>query len=194
MKALRPQHLPKMSEAPHTCQELEPLLSATPVVSQTLAFGCVIVMFGSIIHVYIGIIDYNISAAALCTGLLGWFLWRLLTREQEIATNRGRLHNHYTLGPEIGQGRYGVVLRATSKASNKHCAIKRTNGQQAAAEIEILRDIILDVGLDPNGPQIGRHPHIIGLFDVFGSDPLHMVLELAEGGSLSQMTARLSKR
>ena len=78
---------------------------------------------------------------------------------------------------KLGKGHYAVVFLGTDRRSERKVAVKRVNKAKSRKdrlelEVNILR-------------QVGGHPHIVRLFDVFDTPKdLYLVMELVTGGEL----------
>lgn len=86
----------------------------------------------------------------------------------------------YTLGDELGRGRFSVVCAATHKKENARYAVKiveneslndEENLEALETEIKILRQL--------------KHPHIVNLKEVVATtDNTYIIMELLSGGEL----------
>ncbi|XP_010916696.1 serine/threonine-protein kinase PEPKR2 [Elaeis guineensis] len=86
-----------------------------------------------------------------------------------------KLEYEYTLGRDIGQGRFGAVRLCRSRASGEEFACKTLpkNGEETVhREVEIMQ-------------HLSGHPGIVTLKAVFeDSESFHLVMELCSGGRL----------
>lgn len=86
-----------------------------------------------------------------------------------------KLEHEYTLGREIGKGRFGAVRLCRSRASGEEFACKTLpkNGEETVhREVEIMQ-------------HLSGHPGIVTLKAVFeDSESFHLVMELCSGGRL----------
>ncbi|KAJ6853894.1 phosphoenolpyruvate carboxylase kinase 1 [Iris pallida] len=95
------------------------------------------------------------------------------------------LHRHFSVGPELGRGRFGTVRRCTSLLSGEHFAVKSVDKAR-------LLDDPLDRASLENEPKLTRlaaagNPSAVQIHAVF-EDPLHLhlVLDLLPGPDLLQ--------
>ncbi|KAL1561736.1 Phosphoenolpyruvate carboxylase kinase 4 [Salvia divinorum] len=101
----------------------------------------------------------------------------------------GELERDYTVGDEIGRGRYGVVSRCHSAATGECFAVK-------SIDKRLIQDDAVDSLCLQNEAKlmqlVSGHPNVVGVFDVYEDDDfLHVVLEYCGGGDLFQrITAR----
>ncbi|KAA0153475.1 hypothetical protein FNF31_06466 [Cafeteria roenbergensis] len=94
----------------------------------------------------------------------------------ELAVAPGLLA-HYSVGPQIGKGHYGLVYSGTDRQTHARVAIKlldkrRSKAHRLDLEVKVLK-------------RLYDHPAIISLLDVF-DDPesLQLVFEICTGGEL----------
>lgn len=94
----------------------------------------------------------------------------------------GELERDYTVGEEIGRGRYGVVSRCHSAATGECFAVK-------SIEKNPIRGDAVDGLCLRNEAKLTQavagHRNVVGAFDVYEDDEfLHVVLEYCGGGDL----------
>ncbi|KAF0307533.1 Myosin light chain kinase family member 4 [Amphibalanus amphitrite] len=83
----------------------------------------------------------------------------------------------FTMGEEVGRGKFGIVYRCTDKATGRQLAAKfvatprKDDKRDVEREVEIMNYL--------------QHPGIIQIFDAFdGGKEMTLVMELVEGGEL----------
>ncbi|KAH6768460.1 phosphoenolpyruvate carboxylase kinase 1 [Perilla frutescens var. frutescens] len=101
----------------------------------------------------------------------------------------GELERDYTVGEEIGRGRYGVVSRCHAAGTGQCFAVK-------SIEKRLIQDDAVDSQCLRNEAKlmqvVSGHPNVVGFFDVYEDDEfLHVVLEYCGGGDLFE---RISTR
>lgn len=94
----------------------------------------------------------------------------------------GSLERDYTVGEEIGRGKYGVVSRCHSAVTGECFAVK-------SIEKRLIQNDAIDSQCLHNEAKlmhlVSGHPNVIGFFDVYEDDEfLHVVLEYCGGGDL----------
>ncbi|XP_057783496.1 phosphoenolpyruvate carboxylase kinase 1-like [Salvia miltiorrhiza] len=101
----------------------------------------------------------------------------------------GELERDYTVGEQIGRGRYGVVSRCHAAVTGQCFAVK-------SIEKRLIQDDAVDSLCLQNEAKlmqlVSGHPNVVGVFDVYeDEDFLHVVLEYCGGGDLfERITAR----
>ncbi|KAL8491033.1 hypothetical protein ACS0TY_022883 [Phlomoides rotata] len=94
----------------------------------------------------------------------------------------GSLEGDYTVGEEIGRGKYGVVSRCHSAVTGECFAVKSIEKrpiQNDAVDSQCLHNEVKLTQL------VSGHPNVVGVFDVYEDDEfLHVVLEYCGGGDL----------
>eukprot|EP01018_Ginkgo_biloba_P031386 Gb_17014 [translate_table: standard] len=96
----------------------------------------------------------------------------------EAATQTGRnrkLETDYFLGPELGQGKFGLVRLCRNKVTGEELACKtlpKKGEENVHKEVEIMQ-------------HLSGHPSVVTLRAVYeDADSLHLVMELCAGGRL----------
>lgn len=112
-----------------------------------------------------------------------------LERERKQKVMSGELERDYTVGEEIGRGRYGVVSRCDAAGTGQCFAVK-------TIEKRLIQDDAVDSQCLRNEAKlmqvVSGHPNVVRTFDVYEDDEfLHVVLEYCGGGDLlERITAR----
>ena len=105
--------------------------------------------------------------------------YKLWIENLKVATNFTNLTDFYSIGPQIGQGKFGVIKICKNNLTGKKYALKilskkemdKTDLELVKTEIEILK--------------VCQHPYIIKLYDLYENvDYYYIIQELCEGGDL----------
>jgi calcium-dependent protein kinase len=87
------------------------------------------------------------------------------------------IHQFYNVEEKVGEGAYGVVYRATQRASGKECAVKCLETHSPAQSGRCNREVAIMRSID--------HPNIVKLVESFQRDEsTYLVVELCQGGQL----------
>ena len=95
------------------------------------------------------------------------------------ATGSSLLTKDYTIGDEIGSGKFGVIKLCTNKKTKKKYALKILSKKDMdSSDLELVRSEIEIL-------KICQHPNIIKLYDIFeNSDYFYIIMEYCSGGDL----------
>jgi len=97
---------------------------------------------------------------------------------------RGRHVGPYTLLSELGRGGMGIVYRAWHDSLKRHCAVKVLGGNPSPR----LRERFVLEG--QAAARLGKHPHIVQVFDAGEADETaYIAMELVEGQPLDALLA-----
>jgi len=91
----------------------------------------------------------------------------------------------YELGPQLGQGNFGLVLKGRHRHLKRAVAIKVLSGQKEDAPADFAAEARVLAGFD--------HPHIVRVHDYNEADGLCLiVMELLAGGTLAERRKGMS--
>jgi serine/threonine protein kinase len=92
-------------------------------------------------------------------------------------SKKSNVENDYTMGQQLGTGKFSIVKVAVQKSSGQRVAIKIVPKAGCPASLLMKEVEIMQF--------IGQHPGVVSLLDLYeDSETVFLVLELATGGEL----------
>lgn len=105
-----------------------------------------------------------------------------LKKEMFIKCKEGDINSYYDIGTKLGEGAYGVVLKARDRETGELRAIKKLDRSKIKNPKRFRNELTALRTLD--------HPHIIKLFEIFEDDDnIYLVQEFCSGGELFDQIA-----
>lgn len=97
---------------------------------------------------------------------------------------RGRHVGPYSLLSELGRGGMGIVYRAWHETLKRHCAVKVLGGMPS---VRLRERFVLE---GQAAARLGKHPHIVQVFDAGeADDTAYIAMELVDGTPLDALLA-----